>query len=64
MPDLFGKQQNDTTQKKSNGDKRMVVSAEAMPQGIGPDDQGEDDHGIFKTSIIDDFHPEQWERRK
>lgn len=61
MPHLFGNQQNNAAGKQCPGQHAVVMFLVTMPQGIGSDGKGQEDHEIFKRLVFDNIDPENRE---
>ena len=58
VPILLGKQEKHTSGKQQKRKRTPVMSGETMPQGQGPDDEGQPDHTRLEPEIMDDIYPE------
>ena len=63
MPYLFGNQQDNACSEQRPGQHAVVVLPVAMPEGIGSDGKGQEDHEIFKRLVLDDIDPENRQTR-
>jgi hypothetical protein len=57
MPELLAKEKEDAESEKDIGTEFMVMPPVPMPESIGPDQQGDEDHQVFKALIINDICP-------
>jgi hypothetical protein len=61
MPQLLGKQQQDSKTKNNEGSKSMVMLSVTMPERVGSDNQGEKNHKVFKSHVINEVDTENRE---
>ena len=59
MPYLFGYQKDHSGAKKQQRDQPLMMLAETMPERPRADGEGQGDHTIFKTRVVNDIYPKQ-----